>query len=84
MRILPGPLPGMIVQRDDQGKRHPFHAPLEDARWVPAADDGHMRPDDAVVGWIAGDCAYALPWWVLKNHHVANLVQDSGPVMVVL
>ena len=28
--------------------------------------------------------ARALPWWIMKNHHVANLVFDDLPVLVTL
>jgi hypothetical protein len=43
-----------------------------------------MRPDDPVVGYVSGGLAWALPWWVLKNHHVANLTLDAKPVCIVL
>ena len=79
-----GPLEGMTVQRTASGKRMPHHAPLEEAEWLPASDDGHMRPDDTVVGMIVDGKAYAIPWWVMKNHHVANLVLDERPIMAVL
>ena len=81
---FPGPLPGMVVQRDRHGDRHSFHMPLADPGWVPAASDGRMLPDDAVVAFMLEDRPYAIPWWVLKNHHVANLTFESGPVMAVL
>ena len=81
---LPGPLEGMVVQRDRHGQSHDFHKPLTDPGWVPSSADGRMLPGDAVVGWVVDGGAYALPWWVLKNHHVANLVFDSGPIMAVL
>ncbi len=32
-----------------------------------------MRDDDFVLGISIGAEHYALPWWVMKNHHVANL-----------
>jgi hypothetical protein len=41
-----------------------------------------MRADDTVLGYQAGGGAWALPWWVMKNHHVANLTLAGKPVLV--
>ncbi|OGT79453.1 MAG: hypothetical protein A3H91_05790 [Gammaproteobacteria bacterium RIFCSPLOWO2_02_FULL_61_13] len=79
-----GPLPRMVVQRGEDGKPHCHHAPLDAPNWLPAGQDTHMRPDDAVLGFIEDGQAYALPWWVMKNHHVANLSFETRPIMVVL
>ncbi|MBI1733488.1 MAG: DUF3179 domain-containing protein [Gammaproteobacteria bacterium] len=81
---LAGPLPRMVIQRGEDGKPHCHHTPLDAPRWLSAAEDGHMRPDDAVLGFIEDGQAYALPWWIMKNHHVANLEFPSRPLMVVL
>jgi hypothetical protein len=43
-----------------------------------------MRPDDAVLGFELDGQAWALPWWIMKNHHLANLVLAGRPVMIVL
>jgi hypothetical protein len=79
-----GPLEKMIIQRDCDGERHCFHAPLTEPNWLPATRDGHMRPDDTVMGVLVGDDAYAFPWWIMKNHHVANVLLKGAPIMVVL
>jgi hypothetical protein len=84
LTLVPPPLDGMTIQRTSSGQRKPHHAPLEEVEWLPAAADDHMRPDDTVVGMIVDRKAYAIPWWVMKNHHVANLVLDGTPIMAVL
>jgi hypothetical protein len=43
-----------------------------------------MRPDDPVVGITTNKGAYAIPWWVLKNHHVANFDVDGEETLVTL
>jgi hypothetical protein len=75
----------MWVQRTSHdGQPHPYHRPLEAVTWRPAARAAHMRPDDAVLGFEVGGRPWALPWWIMKNHHVANLILEGQPVMVVL
>lgn len=54
--------------------------PLNDPVWTDVYD--HLRDDDAVLGLYLGRRAWALPWWIMKNHHVANLVFDGRPVLV--
>jgi len=79
-----GPLEKMLIQRDCDGERHCFHTPFDAPNWLPAAQDGHMHADDTVMGILVGDDAYAFPWWIMKNHHVANVVIKGRPVMLVL
>ena len=83
---LPGPaaLEKMIVQRDEMGCPHEFHTPLENPVWLSADQDGHMRPEDPVLGILLDRGAWAIPWWIIKNHHVANLMLERCPIMVVL
>jgi uncharacterized protein DUF3179 len=59
-----------------------FHQPLNKPVWTDAYD--HLRGDDPVLGLYRGGRACALPWWIMKNHHVANLVFDDLPVLVTL
>jgi Protein of unknown function (DUF3179) len=59
-----------------------FHQPLNDPVWTDAYD--HLRENDPVLGLYLGGRAWALPWWIMKNHHVANLVFDDLPVLVTL
>jgi hypothetical protein len=75
----------MVIQREADGSPHCHHAPLENPRWLSVPEAAvQMRPDDAVLGFVEDGQAYALPWWIMKNHHVANLEFSTRPVMVVL
>src|ERR1043165_754121 len=56
--------------------------PLNDPIWTDA--HGHLRDGDAVLGVHSHRQARALPWWIMKNHHVANLVIDDSPLLVTL
>jgi hypothetical protein len=56
--------------------------PLNDPVWTAAHD--HLRDDDPVLGLYLGRRAWALPWWIMKEPHVANLSLDEGPVLVTL
>lgn len=76
---IPGPLPGMRVVREP---RPAYFDPLDLPNWVRADAADQMRDDDFVLGISAGEQHYALPWWVMKNHHVANL-RFPGLSMVV-
>ena len=62
----------------------PHLAPLEDPRWVPADEATHMLDDDPVLVVALSERSYVLPWWVMKNHHVANLILEDSPVTVTL
>src|SRR6266567_2681042 len=44
----------------------------------------HLRDDDPVLGLYLDRRAWALPWWIMKNPHVANLGFDGRPVLVTL
>ncbi len=63
-------------------KQRPHVQPLQDPRFLAASDASGMRPDDPVVGLHENGRTWALPWWVLKNHHVANLDLDGKPYLV--
>lgn len=54
--------------------------PLNDPVWTDAYD--HLRDDDPVLGLYLGRRAWALPWWIMKSPHVANLAFDDRPVLV--
>jgi len=56
--------------------------PLNDPIWTDAYD--HLRDDDPVIGLYLNRQARALPWWIMKNHHVANLVFDDMAVLITL
>jgi Protein of unknown function (DUF3179) len=74
----------MYTLRTPKGGLPWFSSPLDDPRWVPGAGASQMRPDDPVLGLQFGMNTWALPWWVMKNHHLANLVLDGRPVLVTL
>jgi hypothetical protein len=59
-----------------------WHQPLNDPVWTDAYD--HLRDDDPVLGLYLGRQARALPWWIMKEPHVANLSLDEAPVLVTL
>ncbi|MSR47203.1 MAG: DUF3179 domain-containing protein, partial [Planctomycetes bacterium] len=66
---------------------HGILAPLDQATWVAGRDAKHLRPDDPILGYLGGadgTLAFALPWWVMKNHHVANLELSGTPVCITL
>lgn len=56
--------------------------PLSAPVWTDTHD--HLRDDDPVLGLYLDRRAWALPWWIMKNHHVANLAFDDLPVLVTL
>jgi hypothetical protein len=58
--------------------------PLEGPAWVSVDKAEHMRGDDPVLAVTVAERAYLLPWWVMKNHHVANLRLEDRPVTVTL
>jgi hypothetical protein len=74
-------LPQARLYRADQ-LGHSWCRPLNDPVWTDAYD--HLRDDDPVLGLYLGRRAWALPWWIMKNHHVANLAFDDLPVLVTL
>jgi len=59
-----------------------WRQPLDSPVWTKAYH--HLRSDDPILGLYLKHQARALPWWIMKNHHVANLVFDDLPVLVTL
>jgi len=60
----------------------PWHIPLENPEWRDVAHSDHMRDDDPVLGLHLFGGSWALPWWIHKNHHVANLQLNGQFVLV--
>jgi len=56
--------------------------PLAEPVWREAAEADHMRADDPVLGLYLDGRAWALPWWIMKNHHVANLILEGRPILL--
>ena len=66
------------------GRLRPYLVPLGEPAWMSIKEAEHMRSDDPVLAVTVAERAYVLPWWVMKNHHVANLRLDGRPVAVTL
>ena len=79
-----GPLENMILIRDREGRLPDWCTPLTAPVWLSAHDARHMRPEDPVLGLLVEGKPYALPWWMMKNHHVANLTLEGRPILVTL
>ena len=71
-------------QRNARGELHHYCHPLVDPRWLRVDESTHVWPDDPVLGLEFGGRSWALPWWIMKNHHVANLVLNGRAVLVTL
>jgi hypothetical protein len=56
--------------------------PLNNPEWRASAEADHMKPEDPVLGLHIDGRSWAIPWWIIKNHHVANLTLDGQPVMI--
>ena len=59
-----------------------WRQPLNDPVWTDVYD--HLRDDDPVLGLYLGRQAWAMPWWIMKEPHAANLRFDDRPVLVTL
>jgi hypothetical protein len=76
------PLPGARVLT---GPDYPdWCHPLDQPTWVKAEQATLMRDEDTVLGFEAVGQRWAIPWWVMKNHHVANLLLEGKPFLVTL
>lgn len=56
--------------------------PMDSPVWRSADDADHMLADDAVLGLIVDGTPWAIPWWIMKNHHVANLKLGGRSLMI--
>jgi hypothetical protein len=77
-------LPGAKIMTKRMLGSHAWCKPLNEPDWRSAGDYSHMRPRDPVLGFYRNGKAWALAWWIMKNHHIANLVLDSQPVLITL
>lgn len=75
-------LPSALVFRPGAADHVHWTRPLDAPVWRPVGDAGHMRPNDPVLGLVLNDKAWAIPWWIIKNHHVANLVLAGRSVLI--
>ena len=58
--------------------------PFDEPVWRSAAESDFMKPDDPVIGFMTNRGTYAIPWWILKNHHAANLDLDGEELLITL
>jgi hypothetical protein len=63
-------------------EEHSFLQPVQNTNWLKADQAGYMKTDDLIFGLSFKGQAWAMPWWIIKNHHVANLTLDDQPVMM--
>lgn len=56
--------------------------PLDDPVYDSAADGAWLEPSDLVLGYVAGDRAYAFPHKILNFHEIVNDEFDGVPVLV--
>lgn len=81
LSFLPHPdLEGVFVAEEDP--TFLWAQPLDEADWVEGDEAAFMRDDDFVIGFRVDGRPYALAWWHLDNHHVANLEVDGQPLLV--
>lgn len=78
-------LPVAKIMSDRMLSSHAWCKPLnEPADWRNEGNYDHMRPEDPVLGVYRNGKAWALPWWIMKNHHVANVTLDGQPILITL
>ena len=75
------PTARLRYQNLDRPQPHWVH-PMDRPRWSRVEAAAHMRDDDPVLGIVRGSEAWALPWWIMKNHHVANLELGGEAIVV--
>ncbi len=78
-RLEQGPVEKMWILK---GLIPSFFSPLTSPRWIPAGKATHMHPEDPILGLIVEGNSYALPWWIMKNHHAANLILAGRPFLI--
>jgi hypothetical protein len=83
-RVERMPFGTIVVIRNSLGRVPWFHQPLNQPRWITAPRAWRMRAEDPVVGLELDGRAWALPWWIMKNHHVANLHLNGQPIVITL
>ncbi|MCI0636547.1 MAG: DUF3179 domain-containing protein, partial [Actinobacteria bacterium] len=75
-------LPQLLLLTESQ--RREWHYPLDQPDWRAADAADYMQDDDTVLGLYFQGSAWAIPWWVMKNYHVANLTLADTPLLVTL
>jgi hypothetical protein len=83
-QIAASGLPGARIFAARSDELPDWCTPLDHPRWVIASEASMMRDEDAVLGFEMAGRTWAIPWWVMKNHHVANLMLEDQPFLVTL
>jgi hypothetical protein len=65
-------------------RNQPWAQPLEKPDWRGPGDYAHMHPHDPVLGIYRNGKAWALPWWIMSENHLAKLVLDRQPILITL
>lgn len=76
------PLSQMELVRDRNNRVPDWCTPINDGVWRSVDDTEDTHDGDPVLGFVSGSSAWALPWWIMKNHHAANLTLDGEPVLI--
>ena len=80
-RLVPfAPVPNAFLMEGAENFDH--IRPLDRTTWLSAEDARFMRDDDLVFALHVEGQAWAMPWWVIKNHHAANLRIGDEPVLM--
>ena len=55
---------------------------VDDATWQPAEEATYVKPHDDVLGLVLGDQAFAVPIFVLADHHAINATLERHDVLI--
>lgn len=56
--------------------------PIDEPKYGDVAQGDWLQPDDPVLGYVAGDQAYAYPFKILNFHEIVNDTLDGLPVLI--
>jgi hypothetical protein len=56
--------------------------PIDEPRYGGVAEGDWLQPEDLVLGYVAGDQAYAYPFKILNFHEIVNDTLDGVPVLI--
>ncbi len=76
--------PNALILRDNVIAETEWLHSRSHVNWVVGKYTHIMEGEDFILGFFVSEKAYAIPYWQLKNYHVANLDIDDEPILVVL
>jgi hypothetical protein len=79
---LIGPLDNMLLIRPHGVELPKWCLPLTEPNWLTVAQADHMLAEDPVIALLVSGKSYAIPWWIMKNHHVANLTIENQHLLI--